>query len=267
MGRTNLEKLKLVFTLAPGSGRTTVIAEKPRIEVGERRYGALKAIDAMRIILEVLQKLQLNDKFRTDGTAIELKRLLASVEKTDRLREVETSSLVFSYGAVADCDHCFLKIEETRPGASIDWELWAAPFVVSPHFVQAWVADIEYDKWQNAEDPIIYKAANRDYSSLPMRSNGLPPPVEQMVVDISLNPGRWSLRSGYVEAVGSVMWLSDIFWSYVGIQHKERLSALGPIEIQQVTDKVIRLCVSDSTFTEASPREVQDRLRDALYSR
>lgn len=47
----------------------------------------------------------------------------------------------------------------------------------------------------------------------------------------------------------------------------ERLSALGPIEIKQATDKVIRSCVSDSTFTEASPREVQDRLRDALCSR
>lgn len=267
MKRTNQEKFELVFTLTPDSGKRTVITEKPRIEIGERRHGSLKAIDAMKTILDVLRKLQLDDKFRSDGKAVQLEKFLATVEKTDQLREIETSSLAFSYGAIADCEHCFLKIEETSPGASIDWDLWAAPFVESPHFVQAWVADVEYDKWQNAEDPIIYKAANRDYSSLPMRSNGLPPPVEQMVVDISHNPGRWSLRSGYVEAVGSIMWLSDIFWSYVGIQHKERLSALDPIEIKQVTDKVIRFCVADSTFTEASSREVQDRLRDALYSR
>ncbi|MBX5050750.1 hypothetical protein [Rhizobium lentis] len=267
MKRTNLEKLKLVFTLAPGSGKKTVIAEKPRIEVGERRYGALTAIDAMRIIIEVLRKLQLNDIFRIDGTAIELTRLLTSVEKIDRLREVETSSLIFSYGAVADCDHCFLKIEETSAGASVDWDLWVAPFLVSPHFVQAWVADVEYDKWQNAEDLIIYKAANRDYSALPMRSNGLPPPLQQMVVDISHNPGRWLLRSGYVEAVGSVMWLSDIFWSYVGRRNKERLSTVTPIEIRQVTENVIRVCVSESTFTEASSPEVQDRLREVLYGR
>ncbi|WP_157179610.1 hypothetical protein [Rhizobium sp. CF142] len=214
-----------------------------------------------------MRKLNLDEKFQAQGSFLQLKKLLASVANTNRLNPIETSTLIFKYGAIADAEHCYVEIKEKIPGASIDWDLWAAPFVVSPHFVQAWVADVEYDKWQNAEDPLIYKAADRDYSALPMRSNGLPPPVEQMVVDISHNPGRWYLRSGYVEAVGAVMWLSDIFWSYVGIQHRERLSALDPIEIKQITDKVIRLCVSETAFTEASSHEVQDRLRDALFGR
>ncbi|MBY4629956.1 hypothetical protein [Rhizobium croatiense] len=265
MASIRQEKLKLIFTLIPNRGRTTVVAEMPRIEIGERRYGALKAIDALEKILEILRMLKLDEEFQAHGSPLQQKKLITSVKNTDRLSQIETSTLIFRYGAVADAEHCYVEIREKIPGASIDWELWAAPFVISPHFVQAWIADVEYDKWQNAEDPIIYQAANRDYSSLPMRSNGLPPPVEQMVVDISHNPGRWSLRSGYVEAVGSVMWLSDIFWSYVGFHNKERLSTLTPIEIRQITENVIRLCVSERPFTEASSPEVQDRLRKVLY--
>lgn len=267
MERNRQEKLELVFTLSPDSGDRSVITENPRIEVGERRHGALTAIDALETILLILRTLQLEALFQSHGKPIQLKKLLTSAKDTDRVNQIETAGLSFRYGAIADAEHCYVEIREKIPGASIDWDLWAAPFVKSPHFVQAWVADVEYDKWQNAQDPIIYKAANRDYSALPMRTNGLPPPLQQMVVDISHNPGRWSLRSGYVEAVGSVMWLSDIFWSYVGLHNKKRLAALNPIEIRQITENVIRLCVSESTFTEASSPEVQDRLRKVLYGR
>ncbi|WP_132279134.1 hypothetical protein [Neorhizobium sp. JUb45] len=256
----------MIFTLAPNDEKITLISEKPRIEVGARRHGALSALEAIETILQVMRTLGIEEKFQSHGKILPLTKMLTSARKTDRLSRFETEGLTFQYGPIADHNQCYIQIAEKLPSAAVDWEQWAKPFVMSPHFVQAWLADVEYDKWQNAKDPLIYKAANRDYSSLPMRSNGLPPPVEQMVIDISQNPGRWWLRSGYVEAVGSVMWLSDIFWHYVGAQHKERLETIDPIEIKQITEKVIRLSVSDSTFTETSFREVQDRLRDALYT-
>lgn len=160
---------------------------------------------------------------------------------------------------------CYVEIEEKTPGAAIDWEQWAVQFVGSPHFVQAWIADAEYDKWENAQDPLIYKAANRDYSSLPKRSNGLPPPVAQMVVDISQNPGRWEFRSGYIEAVGFVMWLSGLFWRYVGVYHKERLAGFVQANIKQVAEDVVRISISETSFTDQSTRDLQDRLRNVLY--
>ncbi|MGO4569695.1 hypothetical protein AB4Z52_32820 [Rhizobium sp. 2YAF20] len=266
MTRDRTEKLKLIFTLIPDSGKTTVMTEKPRIEVGERRYGALKAIDALETILEVLRHLNLDEKFQAHGSSLELKKLLTTVRNTGRLSQIETPTLVFQYGAIADAELCYVEITEKAACAAIDWERWAAPFIVSPHFVQAWVADVEYDKWQNAEDPLIYKVANRNYSTLPMRSNGFPPPVERMIVDISQNPGRWKFHSGYIEALGSVMWFSELFWGYVGTAHKDRIAAIDAIEIKQMTKEVMRICVANESFTESSSREVQDRLRDALYS-
>lgn len=264
-GKLQTEKLKLIFTLAPCRGQTTVITEKAKIEVGELLCGALKAIDALETILDVLQNLKLDEKFQSHGSSLPLKKLLTTVRNTERLSQIETSSLVFHYGVVADAELCYVEIEEKTPGAAIDWEQWVVPFVGSPHFVQAWIADAEYDKWQNAQDPLIYKAANRDYSSLPMRSNGLPPPVAQVVVDISQNPGRWEFRSGYIEAVGSVMWLSGLFWRYVCIDHKERLAGFSQASIKQVAEDVVRISISETSFTDQSTRNLQDRLRNVLY--
>jgi hypothetical protein len=265
MERTKPQRLKLIFTLSPANEKTTVVAEKPRIEVGERRHGALKAIDALETILDVLRKLNLDEKFQAHGSSLQLKKLLTTVRNTERISQIETSTLVFQYSAIADAELCYVDIKEKVPGAAVDWEKWAAAFIVCPHFVQAWIADVEYDKWQNAEDPLIYKAANRDYSYLPMRSNGLPPPVEQMVIDISQNPGRWEFRSGYIEAVGSVMWLGDLFWQYVGSNHKERLAEFSLAKIEQLTENVLRIEVSGTSFEDYSTRDIQDRLRNVLY--
>jgi len=263
--RTRRERLELIFTLFPDSGRTTVIAEKPRIEVGERRRGALTAVEALETILSVLRALQLDEKFQAHGASLQLKKLLTSARNTGRLGEIETSTLIFNYGAVANAELCHIIVTEKVPGASIDWERWTSPFVVSPYFVQGWVADVEYNEWQNAEDTLLYKAEKRDYSSLPMRSNGLPPPLEQMVIDISQNPGRRQFRSGYMEAVGAVMWLSELFWRYVGVDHKERLAGFSGAKIKQVTDDVVRIIVSETSFTDDSTRDLQERLRNVLY--
>lgn len=265
MERTMLEKLRLIFTLKPRGGNTVTITEKPKIEV-QRRYSEFSAIEALETILSLLRTLQLDEKLQANGRPIQLKSLLASAKNTDHLSQFETSTLVFNYGAVANAELCQIIITEKIAGAAIDWEQWVAPFIISTHFVQAWVADVEYDKWQNAEDPLIYKAANRDYSSLPMRSNGLPPPVEQMVVDISKNPGRWEFRSGYIEALGSEMWLSDLFWKYVGLDHKERLAGFLPVKLTQVTDDVIHVSVSGTSFADESTRDLQDQLRSVLYN-
>ena len=266
MEHSRRERLELIFTLIPEGGQKTVIAETPRIEVGERRRGALTAIEMLETILSVLRALQLDEKFQVHGVSTQLTKLLTLARNNGRLGEIETSTLIFNYGAVANAELCHLIITEKVPGAAIDWERWASPFVASPYFVQGWVVDVEYDEWQNAEDPLLYTGEKRDYSSLPMRSNGLPPPLEQMVIDISNNPGRREFRLGYMEAVGSVMWLSELFWRYVGLDHKARLTDFSLATLMQVTDDVIRLSVSKASFTDESTRDLQDQLRDVLYN-
>jgi len=74
--------------------------------------------------------------------------------------------------------------------------------------IQAHIHDGSYYHWQNAFDLLQFSAANRSIDGLKLIDNGLPPPLNQMVVDTSSNPGRRFLRRGFQEAVSSPMWLS-----------------------------------------------------------
>jgi len=171
----------------------------------------------------------------------------------------------FRFGVVKALEHCFLIIEELEPHKPVSWDTWAAPFLSSLGFIQAWVSNIEYEHWQNAEDPLEYESFGRDHSLLPKRSNGLPPPLEQLEIDTSNNPGRVELRKGYIEAVGATMWLSKLLVSNL----KSNVFGLRDSGLCKVTDlgQVFKIevqvrCFKSSTGEEA---EIQNELRRSLF--
>jgi hypothetical protein len=122
---------------------------------------------------------------------------------------------LLDYGHVANSDLSLVGVHGCIQGEQ-DAEVWLAPFLAGETFRQARLYDSEYEFWQNAADPLQYQARNRSHEGLPMRSNGFPPPLEQMVIDTSRNPGRRFLRRGFVEGVGCPMWLGETFWSLTG---------------------------------------------------
>jgi hypothetical protein len=130
----------------------------------------------------------------------------------------------------------------------------------------AWIMDSEYDHWQNAQDPLEYTAAGKSHANLPMKSNGLPYPLEHKVIDASGNPGRWTFRDGYIEAVGAVMWLGQPFWQLTGATRPEVEKAEW-IKISNVAPSVTRLQAADRCFTmaEGPAGELQRRLRTLLF--
>lgn len=147
-----------------------------------------------------------------------------------------------------------------------DAEAWLAPFMADDAFRQARLYETGYEYWQNAADPLQYEAGGRSYEGLPMRSNGFPPPVEQMVIDTSRNPGRRVLRRGFIEAVGSPMWLGESFWSVTGTR-REAVCAEEWLRCETRRGSVVRLRPADAPFTTAEGQagEVQERLRRLLY--
>ena len=177
---------------------------------------------------------------------------------------MEAGGLLFQVGNVPAMRQGFVLIEEKIPGAAHSWDTWVSPFLGEPDFVQAWVSDVEYDHWQNASDPIEYTVVGRDYSHLPLRSNGLPFPLEQLVIDTSANPGRWTMRMGYIEAVGSTMWLGGNFWRAVG---KEPGVAIDEtvFRISSIEGNVVKVIALDQCFCDQSTAAIQDRLRINLF--
>lgn len=168
----------------------------------------------------------------------------------------------FIHGSMSRHHLDFLTIRsETRPS----WDDWAGAFIGLDDFVMAWAYDVAYDHWQNAKDPGEYAAIGKDPTNLPMRSNGLPHPLNRMEIDTSNNPGRFVLREGYIEAVGSPMWLGAPFWTFTGADRPAVMAArdLHP----QMLGKVMKLTPANACFTrpDGAAGDMQNRLRSLLY--
>lgn len=98
-----------------------------------------------------------------------------------------------------------------------------------------------------------------------MKSNQLPPPLEDMIVDTSENPGRRVLRVGYVEAVGHLMWLGPGYFDRVNRVTRTELLGADWLTVNELAHGVLELVASDSAFTERSDVELQLRLRQLLF--
>jgi hypothetical protein len=142
-----------------------------------------------------------------------------------------------------------------------DWDKWVRLLRNAGRFIHAFAVDAEFDFWQNAKDPIEFEAKGRRFEHLPTVSNGLPFPLEQMVIDTSANPGRQVFRNGFIEAVAAQMWMGDRFWEATG-SCKEALRS-GGYEIAEI-DGLLRVYLG-SMFTESTNRQTLDSLRRILF--
>ncbi|WP_421852677.1 hypothetical protein [Marinomonas sp.] len=173
--------------------------------------------------------------------------------------ELNGGSVEFSY--IADLDFSRLDIKNLA-ATKESTEKWVSQMVKDPAFVQGRLYDGEYDRWQNMEDIVYYESEGRDHSSLPKKSNGLPFPLESEVIDVSRNPGRWELKKGYIECVGSTMWMSKALLKDLGVDN---------LAIENVSDlgSVLRFDVQDECFKAAAGEEaeVQNELRRMLFNK
>ncbi|WP_226938391.1 hypothetical protein [Pseudomonas putida] len=171
-----------------------------------------------------------------------------------------------SFGLLPAMGYCFLVIEELEDHSGANLEEKIAPILSAEGFIQAWVSDVEYDFWQNATDPLEYECVGRPLSGLPMKSNGLPPPLDQMEIDTSGNPGRNVLRQGYIEAIGSTMWLGNLFWERAGV---DRFASTSLLESEGFNvyefGQFFKIVTSDRTFSDSSTLEKQRALRRILF--
>lgn len=123
----------------------------------------------------------------------------------------------------------------------------------------------EYHHWQNAEDPLLYRVAGRSVEGLRMKNNDLPPPLDQMIVDISGNPGRRVLRDGYVEAVGHKMWLGSEFFSRVPGVNRDVVVSAPWLRVSERPHGILEIVAGDEPFVDESTADLQVRLRRLLF--
>ena len=258
------QQLKIVFALEVRSGSDVRLGDedfRPLFKAG--------GVDGRRVlqtIASTMQELGIAPGFRRpNGMIVSVKGIERQIELERKWPPgLEADGLAFQVGDVTAMRQSFVLVQEKKAGAADLWDAWILPFLGDPNFVQGWVSDIEYDYWQNATDPAEFTAAGHGFEHLPLKSNGLPPPLEKKVIDTSRNPGRWTFRPGYIEAIGSPMWLGPRFWALVGRDGVEALQRVPWLETSKPYDGILKLSAGLS-FEDETSQVFQNELRARLY--
>lgn len=177
---------------------------------------------------------------------------------------LQRDDLDIRLAVVANHDLEFLRL--TFADCSMDSDAWARNFIGESAFVMGWAADVAYDHWQNAEDPLEYEAAGRSYAALRTKRRDLPPPLDDEIIDTANNPGRYVIRDGFIEAVGSPMWLGERIWTLTGVPRRRVLDAQW-LNISEPVEGVLRINAGPAPFTSAEGEQGvnQIRLRTLLF--
>lgn len=231
------------------------------------RHGTFDAEFALKAIQAELAERDVPfTGFELYGEPVDLAEVWPRLKKAGRKTfNLVGRGFVFHLSSVHNFQLDFLGIKATGKHRSA-WDKWATRFIRNPTFVMAWLADVEYEFWQNAEDLLEYTAVGRFHEHLPKKSNGLPPPLEQTIVDISGNPGRRLLRTGHYEVVGAVMWLGEPFWQLTKA-NKVEVERSQWLQVSKPRPAVVRIEASSKCFTtpDGPAGELQRELRALLF--
>jgi len=230
-------------------------------------FDGITAYDICLAILGLLKKRSLLPRSaKLYGQNVLSEALASKIRESNKTAfHIELDSFSFHFASVRAFSHDLLEIRQKEASLPIGWDEWVSLFLSHPAFIQAWVSDIEYVRWQNAEDLLEYEAAGKSIANLRMKSNGLPPPLDQQVIDISANPSRRIICKGYVEAIGGVMWLSPKFLKRARTSIEEIRQSAAWLKVEQRNDGVLRLEADGGVFKDRSTEIIQKRLRSVLF--
>ena len=149
----------------------------------------------------------------------------------------------------------------------VDHDIWIESLNQTHPLIQAFLFDVDYNYWQNANDPLLYTSKDRDYAHLPMKLNGWPPPLDRMVIDTSTNPGRWEFRNGFVEAVTSPLWLGSEFWRVTGHDQSAVMASELWQDLEELEGGLMLLRAQFSPFDsdEGEQALLQNAMRKLIY--
>ena len=177
---------------------------------------------------------------------------------------VGSPKFVFDYSPIKNHDHALLIVDLVEtPSPEHSWDEWLSHLQRAGDLVSARVIDREYEFWQNASDPLEFTANGRD---VPSERLYVDPVFGDHLIDISGNPGRRVLRDGFVEAVGSPMWLSDLFFLRTGASRRDVLESELLLQKEEV-EGLLRFEATLGQFQQPVGKEgeAQESLRRLLF--
>lgn len=143
---------------------------------------------------------------------------------------------------------------------------WLKNIYSHESFIQCRVYNTEYSHIQNMKDIQSYELKGLKHDHLPKINNGMPYPLNEDKVDTSRNPGYWTFKKGYLESVGSEMWLGRHFFNRVNLSVAD-LKKVDWIELKELGNGVVYIKSYEHPFdsSEGEQKDIQNKLRYLLY--
>ncbi len=181
--------------------------------------------------------------------------------------EFEGSALRVSYNEnpPLNFDQCMIDADVGLLGQAETRTLLVDAFSQTDALIQSHLVDKGFEERQNLSDLIEFEAIGLSTEGLPRKTNGLPPPLAQEVIDTDRNPGRFRLHTGYVEQVAGSMWFGQAFWEHTS-RHLEtvgkELAAFGDF---QALGNMHELALRSGLINDATTAAKYDAVRAVLF--
>lgn len=254
--------LTIVFELRHQTGPDSVVGAGGSIIRAERKKGGVSGNSILGVLDDVLREVAGQDASRCLADA---NRKGQSESSKDLERGMEIGPVIVRFADVVSHGLSFFDVKGVSLASPPHWDDWVNPLLKMPELVLAWVADTSYEYWQNASDILQFESARRPHVHLPKISNGLPFPLEQLVIDTSLNPGRRILKNGYIEVVGSPMWLSARFVERFCHSDLARIARSPSFVLETVGSEAKKISHRGGIFCDRDTTAAQDFLRECVF--
>lgn len=178
---------------------------------------------------------------------------------------VRAERLEYHFSSPGTLGYEYLAIEDNEI-RRMEWARWVARLAQAEGFIQAFFEDAEYSFWQGVYDVDTYERAGRSHAHLTKRKRRMPPPLDDLIIAIEENPGRYIIRDGYIEIVAAEMWLGPEFWARTGADRQKVLEC-GFLSAEEQDNDVVHLRTGYRTFTEETgvQAQIQNDMRRLLY--
>jgi len=221
---------------------------------------------------QIFQQNLIEDRYDFNGRKYKLDKVGDAVLRHHRDSfEVESGPLKFYFSPSKTLGYDFLDIVD-KVNSSMNWNHWVERFAQRPGFFQAFSYDENYRYWQGAYDLDTYERHGRSHAHLRKRKRRMPEPLDNLIIAIEDNPGRYVIRTehekqiGFVETVTAEMWLGPEFWPRTGADRDAVLNCEF-LQVEEMEHDIIHIQTGYRTFTEdtGEQAELQNKMRRLLY--
>lgn len=229
-------------------------------------YQSINCVYLSEAVVEWLKEIGITKNLKIDHRRVALEKIPERVD-SGKYGDffIETNRLDFRYHCIGS--RSTISVKSISSETAEFWDEVVKRFAHGDLLIQAYLIDVEYQYWQNQEGPDIYELKDKSHEHLRKIKRDAPRPHDDIIIDISQNPGRRVYtKNTVIEAVGGVMWLTDQFFEITKAE-KSDVCKIANLEIKE--GDFLKITADKNLFQNGDTDEnlvnLQNQLREKLF--